>query len=461
MIPWKRNLAKQVEEERNNIDEIIKNLSYKIKDDDKLKIRNIITPLNPYDKIYALNSITDDDFRNIIRNVYDLIESFSINELSESKIKILIDLLDIDSMESIISRLETDEIIKLIEGIDDSLIEKIFSVMPRSDRKNVKLALNYDENQIGRFIETDFVIVNQNLNIEEAVHEIKKLGDYLPNETRDIFVADEENGNLIGMINITSIIIQNYDTPIMSILNTDFKTILDTSDKSEAVYFFRKYNLTTLPVISEQGKMIGFISSDVANEISEEESDEDIFRLAGITNEHEKGIFKNANIRFVWLFVNLISAFLSASVISKFESTISKYSFLAALIPIAASMGGNSGLQTTAVMLRMITLKSINSVNKYRIFFKELSIGLINSIFFVIICFIISTLLHNDYKIGIIFSIAVSVNILLSSFFGFIIPLIMKKIGTDPAITSTVILTTITDFFGFVILLYLASRIFQ
>lgn len=439
-----------------NLKEVVKLIEESRIDD----LRGIFTPINPYDKCDILNQVKDIEFDNIILQILDIIEPEVIIKLSDNKKNILIRKIGIEGIADILLKLDNDEIIEFITDLEEDVIKKIIFNFPRFQRKSIKLALTYTSAQVGRVMETDFISVPKNSDVNYVIAQFRLNNDEISEHTRDIFVTDDD-GFLIGTVSIFKIIGAEPDSPILSILNDDFKTINDASDVSEIVYMFDKYDLTTLSVLNTEGQMIGFISSDIARNITIEETKEDILRLSGVVeDDDDHRILKKSYIRSLWLFVNILACFISANVIRNFESVIAKHAFLAALIPIVASMGGNSGMQTVSLTIRMIAMKALNDVNKYIIMLREVLISLINALFFFIISYIISYFVYNSYTISLLFSTAVSINILLSALLGFFIPLFMKKIGTDPAITSTIFLTTITDFIGFSLFLYLVKLFF-
>lgn len=443
-----------IEEKSYNIADFLN----KIDEKDVEYIRRALTPLNPYDKSDVLNSIKEVDLEEIINDIYDILEPESIIELDYARKKMILDKIGVDQVTNTLLRLENDDIIAFISGIEEVYHQQILNYVPRQQRKALKLALTYTPDQVGRLMDVDFISFGKDTSVLDAKNVLLKNGDHLSTNTRDIFVLDDD-GMLIGMVNILLILTSDDETPLMSILKDDFKTIHDIYDKSEIVYIFNKYNLTSLPVIDREGKMIGFVSSDIAREITVDEGNEDILRLGGgvIINDDNEDLMKRIYTRFIWLFVNLNTSFISATVIRNFEGTIGKYSFLAALFPIVASIGGNSGMQTIALVVRMIAMRSLHNLNRTKIMVREIFISVINSMMFVAITFIFSYLMYHNVTVSIIFSIAISINICISTVLGFIIPLIMKKLGTDPAITSSIFLTTATDCLGFGIFLFLVT----
>jgi len=424
-----------------------------IQSDDIIKFRFLITSLNPYDKAEILNSVSNDDFCFVIKSIYDLIESEALVELNEQKKSLLLENIQPNEVAKSISKLENDDIVHFISSLPNELRNEILYEIPRSDRKIINLALTYTKDQVGRLMDIDILKFSKDKKIEDIKIALQEIGDDLSEDTRDVFIVDEDN-ILIGMVNLFSLLTINSEQSVMSVLNHDFKTVKDIDDKSEIAYIFRKYNLTSLPVIGRDEKIIGCISSDSAIEILNIESDEEILRLGGVSENYEGiNIFKKSYSRFIWLFFNLNAAFLSASVIGEFNAIIQKHALIAIFLPVVASIGGNSGNQTTILIIRMIAMKSINKLNRFSIFFRELFIGFVNGLMFLITGTLFAYLISDTKIVAIIFGFSLACNIFISSFLGFFIPILMKKINFDPATTSSIILTTITDFMGFFIFL--------
>lgn len=425
-----------------------------IKNDQINILRDKITIFNSFDQAEILNLLKEDQFCSVISRIIDILNPEVIVSLYINHKIWLIDALGIDMIVDILEKLSIDEIIDFVSDFEDELQNEILKFISRSTRKKVKLSLQYKDNEVGRFMETDFASIHKS----GTVSDIKKIlsNNDLSDDIHDIFVVDDEN-KIIGMITLLSILQSSDARSVMSILNNEFNTIDVNAERSDIAYIFRKYNITTLPVINKNSEVIGFISLSTAHDILTEESDEDLLRLSGVIDGDEKSLAKNIGIRSSWLFINLIFASIAASVIGKFESTISKYSFLAAMIPIASSLGGNAGMQTAGITIRMITMQTINKVNKYSIMMREILIGFANSLIMVVICYVLSYIFIQNAIVSFIFATAVASNTIFAAFFGFTVPILMQKFKLDPAMTSPIILTSITDGMGFALFLSLAK----
>lgn len=429
-------------------------------DKDVEKLRFLITKLNPYDKSEIFNSVSIDDFIWAISDCFDLIESEALIEFNENKIKLLAQEIDTVKLSDALLRLETDDISYFISVLDHEKQQEILHLIPKDERKDVKLALTYTKDQVGRLMDVDFLTFNKDAQIKNIKDILSNpnTSDDLSEDTRDVFILDE-NGYLIGTVSLFLVLTNEDDKSIMSILNPDFKTVQDIDDKAEIAYIFEKYNLTSLAVIGRDEKIIGVISSDVAREILQEENSANMLRLSGISIENydEGSFYKKSFSKFVWLFVNLIASIAAAKVIGNFDKALSHHPMLALFLPVVASIGGNSGNQVSSLMIRMIATKSINKLNKFGVFAKEFVSSLVSSFFVMSMAFSIGYFIAESHVIAALFAFAVGFNIILSSIYGLIVPFFVRRLGFDPALTSSIFVTALTDASGFFIFLYLIS----
>ncbi len=427
------------------------------KDIDKLRL--LMTSLNPYDKAEILNSISNDDFIWAIKDVFDLVESEALIELNENKIRLISDEIDKNTLSNALLRLETDDISYFISLLEILKQQEILHLMPKDERKDVKLSLTYTKDQVGRFMDIDFLTFTKDARVSDVKISLgnQDLADDLSEDTRDVFILDE-SGSLIGTVSLFLVLVSDHDKSLLSILNPDFKTVHDVENKSEITYIFGKYNLTSLAVVGRDDKIIGVISSDVAREVLEDENNNNILRLSGISDSYDQvGVIRKSLSRFVWLFVNLVASICAAKVIGQFGVTLAKNPLLVLFLPVVASIGGNSGNQVSALMIRMIATKSINKLNKTGIFIREFLSSFFSSVLMIIMAFAIGYFISHSYLIASLFGISVGFNVLLSSIFGLIIPFIMRKMNFDPVLTSSIFVTALTDASGFFIFLYLIS----
>lgn len=430
--------------------------------DDMDYLKSLITNLNPYDKAEILNSISNEDFRNIISRIFNILESEILIELNEYKIKILIDEIEEKDLIYALLRLELDDLAYFVSLLDKDNADIIISNLPKNEKKYVKRSLTYSENQIGRLVDIDFVTFTKNNYVSDVKAALFNKNDMISHDAQDIFILDEEGGNLIGTVKIVDVLTSNDDKPLISILDEDFQTVMDTDDKSEITYIFNKYNISSLIVFDRNQHIIGFISVNVAMELFAEEKDETLLRLSGVSENYvEVGVWKKSYSRSIWLALNLVTSLIAASIISQFETVIAQYSYLTIFLPVVASIGGNSGNQISAFTLSIINTRYINILNQSSIIYREIFGSILSALFIASLAFGFGFLISKSYIVAELFSLAVACNIVFSSLFGLIIPFVIKRLKLDPTLTSSIFITALTDFCGFFIFLKLISFFFK
>jgi magnesium transporter len=435
-------------------------------DDDGVLLASIIKPLNVYDKIEILNYFSDEtDFLKILNAIENDIENDLIIGINRDNIDLFIQRYGYDAISSMLLELDNDKIIEVLSKVNETSNSEIVKRLPRSIRNEIKITMTYPEDSVGRFMDTDYISVMCDANVSDVIEKMHANKNNISDDMRDIFVTDNDQ-KIIGVLPILSLLTNKPDTKVDDIYDDDFKFINVNQDKSEIAYMFEKYRLITLPVVNNNNTVMGYISSDTAREITSSEKTEEVLKLSGITEDDiDYTMNTKIKMRFTWLLINLISGIVSSFVISNFNGVISSFSFLAALVPIVASMGGNSGMQTVAVIMRMMSLKNINDSNRMQHLGSECFSSLVTIALLSFVCFGFAMGISAMIKIpqdlrlviSLLFSMSVSINIILSTIIGFWVPIVMKKLNTDPAITSTVVLTTITDSMGFFMFLFLAK----
>ena len=356
-----------------------------------------------------------------------------------------------------LSTLDTDDITYVLEICDETLRKKILLGMPNDLKKLIKKALNYAEDSAGRIMQTDYVSVPVNWTIGQVVDYLRR-SKAVPDEFYALFAVDSRHVP-VGTVPLYIAMRKNREEKISDIMTTNPKIIRVGDTRQDIAFLFDQYELTSAPVVDQRGRLVGMITIDDVVDLIREKADEDILKLGGVAGEGDLYLaaFKTARSRFGWLGVNLITAIMASLAIAIFETTIEKLVSLAILMPIVASMGGNAGTQTLTVAVRAMATRELTSSNSFRIFGKEILVGLYNGLFFAFLIGIITGIWFGDYLLGLIIAFAMLFNLILAGTFGAAIPIILSYFKIDPAVAATVILTTITDILGFVIFLGLAK----
>lgn len=368
-----------------------------------------------------------------------------------------------------VKELESDDQVNFMQELhehDEKKASEVFNRLDNEDQQEIILLQSYNEAEAGAYMQTELFTATEDEIVSDVIARFSRLkkSNTLEN-VHNLFITTKNN-ILIHSIDLDDLLTFDFSQTFrQNIENSEFKyepiTSLDSDDIKDVVSWFQKYDLFVMPIITKKGKLIGRITSDDIVDIINEHATEQIYHLAGLNDnaeEHEE-ILKSGKKRASWLGLNLITAIGASMVIALFADTLDSIVALAILMPIVASMGGNAGTQTLTVVVRQLALGDISSDDASRIIKKEVSISLLNGLLFAIIIGVISSFWFNIENLGLVIALSMIINLLMAGFFGATIPLFLKKMDIDPAIGSTVILTTVTDMVGFFSFLGLATLI--
>ncbi len=399
-----------------------------------------------------------------IRNKLIEIESFNIDpeifiELNESIQSEVLQLLSIESLIKIIKRLESDNAIKILENLSKEVKEKVLEKLPPKDKFLLQEGLSYPEDSAARIMQREFTAVPSNWTVGQTIDYLREDKD-LPEEFLEIFIVDNDF-KPIGTVPSSRVLRTSRDLKMNSIMREMPVLISVNMDKEEVGLTFENYNLVSAGVVNKENKLVGMITADDVVTVVQEEAEEDALRLAGVGDEEiTDSVMLKTKRRFNWLLLNLFTALLATWVISFFGASIEQMVALAFLMPIVASMGGNAGMQTLAVTIRAIATKELSKSNFNRVVGKEFLIGILNGIIFAIITAIIVQLWFKELNLSILIGISMVLNMIVAGLFGILVPVSLKKLNIDPALASSVFVTTITDVIGFLSFLGLGSFYF-
>ena len=388
-------------------------------------------------------------------------------ELPEKYLKKIITNLEDNDLVEIVEEMDSDDATDLlqdIEEIDEKKAEIILSSLDEEDQEDIKKLRKYDETEAGAHMQTELFEANIDETIRSAIQRLKKLKeeDELDN-VHQVFITGTFN-KLMFTIPLEELILFDFEKTFKEQIKgreEDFKPIFarDTDNIEEVAHLFKEHDLSVIAVVNDHNELIGRITSDDIYDILEESATEQIYNLAGVDDEAEEDedIVEAGKKRAIWLFINLITAILASFVIQMFDATISSYVALAVLMPIVASMGGNAGTQTLTVTVRRLALGDIELSQAKETIKKEVLLSLGNGFIFALVIGVIAFLWFGDSKLGFVIAASMIINLFFAGFFGAFIPLVLKRLNIDPAVGSTVILTTVTDVVGFFSFLGLAK----
>ena len=391
---------------------------------------------------------------NIISNKFD---PEILTYLNDSLRDEIVETLDIKQLANNAKKLDIDDAVDLVEDLEKEDQNTFLENLEKEERTLIEEGLNYPEDSAGRLMQRQFVALDLHWNVGQAIDYLRSNKKELPDDFYDIFLINS-NKKVIGVVPLGRLMGSKRDIDLQKIKNKETRLIDVNTDQEEVAYLFSKYGLVSAAVIDENEKIIGSITVDDVVEVIEEEREEDILKLGGVGHtDIYNAVIDTTKSRFSWLLVNLLTAVVASIVIGFFEASIEKVVALAILMPIVASMGGNAGTQTLTVAVRALAVKELTTSNALKIIIKETFIGGINGIIFAIIISLVSMYWFQDLMLGVIIGLAMVLNLIVAGFAGTIIPLTLDRLKIDPALASGVILTTITDVFGFLSFLGLAT----
>ena len=429
--------------ENKNVDFINQTL----KDLHEADIANLIENLNP------------DARKKLIEIESSNIEPEIFIELNESVQSEVLQLLSIDSLIKIIKRLESDNAIKILENLSKGIKEKVLEKLPPKDKFLLQEGLSYPEDSAARIMQREFTAVPSNWTVGQTIDYLREDKD-LPEEFLEIFIVDNDF-KPIGTVPSSRVLRTSRESKMSSIMSEMPVLISVNMDKEEVGHSFENYNLVSAGVVNKENKLVGMITADDVVTVVQEEAEDDTLRLAGVGDEEiTDSVMLKTKRRFNWLLLNLFTALLATWVISFFGASIEQMVALAFLMPIVASMGGNAGMQTLAVTIRAIATKELSKSNFNRVVGKEFLIGILNGIIFAIITAVIVQFWFKDFNLSILIGISMILNMIVAGLFGILVPVSLKKLNIDPALASSVFVTTITDVIGFLSFLGLGSIYF-
>ena len=453
------SLTKKISDKKVNFEfnkEFINVFSKKIKDNDTEFLNKTLKELHPADSADIIENLVPENRSKLIE-----LEGFNLDpeifiELNESIQTEVFILLSTESIANILKRLESDNALKIIENLDEKKKLTVLNKLPPKDRFLLEEGLSYPVDSAARIMQREFTAIPSDWSVGQTIDYLRESKD-LPEEFLEIFIIDN-NFKPIGTVPSSKVLTTARESKMNSIMNEMQVLIPVNMDKEEVGHIFENYNLVSAGVVDKGNKLVGMITGDDVFTVLKEEAEEDVLRLAGVGDEEiTDSILQKTKRRFNWLLLNLFTALLATWVISRFGASIEQMVALAFLMPIVASMGGNAGMQTLAVTIRALATKELSSGNINQIVTKEFVIGILNGIIFAIITGVIVQLWFKEINLSILIAVSMILNMIVAGLFGILIPVSLKKFNIDPAIASSVFVTTITDVIGFLSFLGLGA----
>ena len=402
----------------------------------KADIAEIITVLRP-------------DLRtSLLQLVGDALEPEVFAELDDAVRDDVLEVVDTNTVANTVQQLDSDDAVFVLEDMDEDERQQVLDRIPQTDRIVLERALDFPEDSAGRLMQAEFISVPPYWTVGQTIDYLRETDD-LPDDFLEIYITDPTH-TPIGVVHLAEILRAQRPRVMQELLHEDFYIMQAETDREEVARLFERYNLVTAPVVDDDQRLIGVITADDVFEVIAEEASEDILRLGGVGDEAVTDtVFETARGRASWLFLNLLTAIAASLVIGLFDASIEKMVALAVLMPIVASMGGNAGTQTLTITVRALATQELLPVNAARLVYRELGVGFINGFVFAIITGFIGAYWFGDNLLGVVLAAAMIVNLVVAAMAGILIPISLNRMKIDPALASSVFVTTVTDVIGF------------
>ncbi|MEM5495208.1 magnesium transporter [Hoeflea sp. AS16] len=427
-----------------------------IADRDVLYLREHVVRLHESELGDLLESINAPQRHALVSLLGDDFDFASLTEVDEAIRLDIIEALPNARIAEALGDLDSDDAVYILEDLDEEDQKEILAALPFTERVRLRRSLDYPEDTAGRRMQTEFVAVPPFWTVGQTIDYMRDEED-LPDSFSQIFVIDP-TFKLVGAVALDKILRTKRLVRIEEVMDETRYRIDAEMDQEEAAQLFEQYDLLSAAVVDENERLVGVLTIDDVVDVIHEEAEEDIKRLGGVGDEElSDSILSTVRSRFTWLLINLGTAILASAVISLFDATIEQMVALAVLMPIVASMGGNAGTQTMTVTVRALATRDLDIYNAGRIIRREAAVGLINGVLFAVIIGVVAGAWFSSSGLGSIIAAAMVVNMLAAALAGILLPLLLEKVGADPAIASAVFVTTVTDVVGFFAFLGLAG----
>ncbi len=431
-----------------------------VKADDREEVLALVEDLHAADVADILEVLPSPRRVKLIELLGDRIDPDVLSEVEGEAQDELYEHLPNEQIADAVTELETDDAVYVIEELEDADREEVMRALASDDRAAIEENLSYPEDSAGRLMQRDLVALPEFWTIGQAIDFLRSDHESIPEDFYDIFVVDPSH-RPVGTLPVSRVMRMQRSVTIAEIMDADPFLIDVNVDQEEAAYQFTKYHLISSGVVDGSGRLVGVITVDDVVDVIEEEAEEDILALAGVGEESglNENFIEITRSRFAWLVVNLGTAILASVIIGLFDATIEQMVALAVLMPIVASMGGNAGTQTMTVAVRAIATKELSSTNAFRVTMRELTAASLNGVALAVVSSLVAYFWFGQPMLAAIFGVAMIVNIFVAGFSGMAVPMVLHKLEIDPAIASSVFVTTITDVVGFFAFLGLAAFI--
>lgn len=413
--------------------------------------------LHTADVAYILESLPLEDRLVVWELVKAERDGDILLEVSDAVRESLIEVMDTHELVAAAEQLDTDELADLAPDLPQQVVYEVMDGLDSKEREQLQSALSYTEDQVGSLMDFELVKIRADVTLEVVLRYLRRFEE-LPDQTDKIFVVDEDN-RVQGVLPLKTLLVSDPDALVEVVMARDVVVFHPEDDSGDAAQAFERYDLITAPVVNADNQLIGRLTVDEMVDVIREESDSEVLSMAGLKEEEDlfASVWDSVKNRWAWLAINLVTAFVASRVIGVFEGAIEQLVALAALMPIVAGIGGNSGNQTTTMIVRALALGQLQTSSAMRLWRKELGVSMVNGLVWGGIIGLIAALLYGSFSLGLVMTAAMTLNLMLAATIGVMIPMLMVRAGRDPAMGSSVMITACTDSGGFFIFLGLAT----
>lgn len=428
---------------------------YAVETDDREALVAAMEPLHAADIADLLEQVNPYDRARLIRLYDKEFDGDILSELDEGIREEVIAVLNPQVLADAVRELDSDDVVDLIEDLEEVQQEAILDALEDSERVAVQQSLSYPEYSAGRLMQREVVAAPEHWRVGDAIDFLRS-SEELPEQFYHITLVDPRM-HPVGNVTLGRLMGSRREVPLTDLVEEVFQVIPATQYEGDVAYAFNQYHLISAPVVDDEGRLVGVITIDDAMAVLDEEHEEDIMRLAGVgEGSLSDRVIETTKQRLPWLAVNLVTAVLASLVIAQFEAAIAQLVALAVLMPIVASMGGNAGTQSLTVAVRAIATRDLTGANVWRVIRREVLVGLINGVIFAVVMGIVGVVWFGSPALGYVIAAAMVINLVVAGLAGTVIPVVLDRVGVDPALASGAFVTTVTDVVGFFAFLGLA-----
>lgn len=420
-------------------------------------LEELLEEMHPADIAHTLESLPPADREVILEHIPSEITGETLLHINDEARATLISKMEPEALVAAAETLDTDDLADILPDIPREVSNELLLSMEQEERDQLRSVLSYPENSAGGLMDLNMVMVRADTTLDVVLRYLRRLGE-IPEHTDNLFVVDRD-GIYQGKLKLKELLVHDPASFVHEIMEYDDEGILADTPARDVANRFERRDLVTAPVVNEDGLLLGRITIDDVVDVIRDEADHSLMSMAGLNEEEDMfaPVIASTRRRSVWLGINLMTAFLASWVIGQFDQTIEKLVALAILMPIVASMGGIAGSQTLTLVIRGMALGQISSSNARRLVIKEGMVGIWNGMIWAVVIAGVAGLWFDSVKLAFVIAAAILINLIIAAFSGATIPLLLKRLGADPALSGTVVLTTVTDVVGFLSFLGLAT----